>query len=99
VTFATGATLTMGQNPIDVVVADFNHDSRPDIAAMTVNGQLVLALADGPDSFAVPSSLTIGGSALALADYNRDGFQDLVVGDYTGNVGIVLDHSGTFAAS
>ncbi len=66
-------------------VADFNEDGRADlIGGARLIGppatDLVIALGAGDGTFAPPASLGVPGSPLAVADFNNDGHQDVLVG-------------------
>ncbi len=71
----------------DIVVADFNHDERPDIAAAChASGQVVVLINEGgspapPLTFKFETYTFDGAKprALAAADFNKDDAVDLVV--------------------
>ena len=70
-----------GVGPPVVVVADFNHDGKPDIAT-TISGQLAVLLGHGDGTFAAPVYYYDAGySNLMVADFNGDGKLDVVVGN------------------
>ncbi len=73
-----------------VVVADFNQDSKLDIAAGDTSNQVRIWSNDGSWSFTLQATLTADGDveALVAADLNRDGVVDLVSGG-------TLEGSGT----
>ena len=101
--FLFGNAISMGSSPVAVVAADVNGDAKPDLVVATLGGQLVIALANGPGTFAVPrieSLSSLGFSAMATADFNGDGKLDVALGDYSGNVTLLLnDGSGVFTRS
>lgn len=83
---APGGPITVGTTPAAVAVADFNRDGKPDLAvANKSDGSLTLLLGNGDGSFrtAPGSPNQLGGNpvALAVADFNGDGFPDLAVAD------------------
>ena len=65
-----------------VIAGDFNEDGKVDVAVGNVTNSLVILLGRGDGTFETPQSiLTYYGSVvdLDLADFDRDGHQDLVV--------------------
>lgn len=82
-----GGTIGTGDLPVDAVVADFDLDGRPDVAAAIQNTDSVsVFLNDTPlgatsPSFPRTASFATGNQpeALATADFNRDGRSDLAV--------------------
>jgi regulation of enolase protein 1 (concanavalin A-like superfamily) len=65
-------------------VADLNEDGHPDIIGSAVlNGpppsDLLVALGQGDGTFRTPVSLGLPGAPLAIADFNGDGHQDVLI--------------------
>ncbi|MBI3608336.1 MAG: VCBS repeat-containing protein [Nitrospirae bacterium] len=109
-TFQTAQIYAMSAGPSAVVATDLNGDGFPDLAVTTATGrQLVLVINKGTSAtsgstFNPPSTTYATGAqpiALAAADINHDGFQDLAVvnkGDNT--VTVFLGYGdGTVVAS
>jgi hypothetical protein len=90
--------------PENLVLGDFNHDGKLDIAVANVESSTVaVLLGNGDGTFSVPTSYSIenGVYGLAAADVNGDGYLDLATTtDGSGNnVALLLgnnDNSGTF---
>ena len=106
--YAAPHTLTNGRgNMADgVVVADFNHDGYPDIAATYMEDNAVRVLpGTGRGNFSATMEYPVGKQpySLAAGDLNNDGYADLVTantGDDT--VSVLLNNgggTGTFASA
>jgi sugar lactone lactonase YvrE len=108
-TQAVGNPVTVGTNPISIVVGDFNGDGIPDFATANFNytGTVSVLLGKGDGTFtqAANSPITVGGFpyAISSADFNDDGKLDLAVANsaYTSNppgtISILLGNGdGTF---
>src|SRR5205823_1723228 len=68
-----------------IVVADFNGDGKPDLAAVE-GGAVNIALSNGDGTFHFTTPLNGGNSffftpSFAVGDFNNDGKTDLVLGD------------------
>jgi len=106
--FTAGPDVSMingtGVVPGTVLVGDYNHDGRNDVA--TINEftdtlhSLAVALANTSGGFNAPAFYEAGinPSTAALADFNRDGNLDVVSSDTTGNQQVVQlgNANGTF---
>jgi hypothetical protein len=99
----TAQTVSAGNAPTSVRLADFNGDKKPDIVVINAGGSdtvsVLLNLGNG--SFSAPITTAtggLGGIALTSGDFNHDGRADLaVVNNLTNNVSILLGNGdGTF---
>jgi hypothetical protein len=107
-TFRAPVAYEAGSGPNDVAVADLNGDGIQDLAVAdygpnTVRATTVSVLIGvGDGTFSAPAAFTSGDgpSTVAAGDFNRDGRQDLAVGNYrSNNVTILLGAgNGTFQA-
>jgi hypothetical protein len=77
-------------SPGRIVVADFNNDGIPDLAAAG-QGAVGFALGNGSGTFQAPQTLTSTGfpAALAVGDFNHDGNLDMVTAN-GGSVNVFL---------
>jgi probable HAF family extracellular repeat protein len=95
-TAATGSPFSAGTNPYSIVVADFNGDGIPDLAAANYgSNNVTMLLGNGSGGFTagVGGPIGVGNSpfALAVADFNGDGIPDLASANYgAGNVTVLL---------
>jgi uncharacterized protein (TIGR03437 family) len=76
-----------------LVTGDFNRDGHADLAAIggaPSADQVVVFLGKGDGTFASPQIYPSGASTVALAvgDFNQDGFDDIANVGFTGGVGI-----------
>jgi len=87
-----------------VVISDVNRDGRPDLLVLSGNGNTVQVLANaypGPAAgnllpFGTPSDPITGTPrAIALADFNNDGFVDAAVSNTGNNTVTILYGNGT----
>ena len=82
--FTAAPTLSSTTLPYSIVVGDFNHDGKPDLAVGSNGGTAVnVFLGNGDGTFtAAANALTTGYAlSLAVADINGDGKLDLIAAD------------------
>jgi len=85
-------------NAINVVVGDFNHDGKLDVAWADASGNLYVSLGNGKGGFqaAIQSTGFLIPSEMFTGDFNGDGKLDIVGSDY-GNITVMLGNGdGTF---
>lgn len=93
--FSTGKTYKPTGIPINLVVADLNGDTHPDIAL--TNGQLLLGNGDGTFKFGKTLPIPSNTVSLVAADFNKDNKTDLALVTLTDIVGVFLGNGdGTF---
>lgn len=95
-----GAGTSGGGRPAS---GDFNHDGKRDLVIPSFrNNSVVILLGDGKGSFTSAGSWGVCTSpdSVVVADFNKDGFDDLAVSCSGGKVAILLNNgNGTFAAA
>jgi hypothetical protein len=88
VAFKPEQTYTVGTNPAAVVVGDFNHDGKLDLAVLNSgdasagdNGGVSILLGNGDGTFQPAKNLAIGKNCTSIAggDFDGDGNEDLVL--------------------
>jgi hypothetical protein len=69
-------------SPLTAVVADFDGDGNPDLAATSAFGAVGVWLGNGDGTFRSPRFYAVGSGAgaLAVGDFNGDGIPSLAVG-------------------
>ncbi|MBU8934421.1 MAG: VCBS repeat-containing protein [candidate division Zixibacteria bacterium] len=92
----------VGVNPYEVVAADFNADSYPDLAVSNRNSDNIsVLLNDGTGQFPTMTNYAVLGDphGLCAGDFNRDGYMDLVVAENTEDrISVLMNNgNGTFA--
>jgi len=105
--FTAGTTYEIaGHQPTGLVAGDFNRDGLMDLAVYNMydaansgNGVITLLKGQGSRSFKIASttiSTTGNGQNMIGGDLNNDGYPDLLISDYSGNLYAVLGSaSGT----
>jgi hypothetical protein len=96
---AEGPANPTGATPRDVVAADFNGDTRPDLAISNLNGGSVTVLLRQPGGgFASEAAaIPVGASpeGIEAADFNADGLADIAVAVLgTNTVNVLLRNPG-----
>ena len=104
--FSTNVGYTVGENPNSGVAADFNGDTKPDLAiANVLHHNVTILINNGAGAFTSIGTVPTDRNpeAIRAADLNADGKLDLAVGNFsggpssTGNVSILLGNGdGTF---
>ena len=109
-TFQTNVDYPVSQLPVAVATGDFNDDGNMDIAVVNSCGSdstcksgvgsVSILLGNGDGTFGAKTDFPTGNfpTSIAVADFNDDGFLDLVVTNNKGNtVSILLGNGdGTF---
>ena len=102
-TFVQHNTYTIASNPSSIVVIDFNNDSFNDVAIADNTDETVKMYSnDGSGDFSqfFQITLPIGfkASEIKTADFNSDGFEDLLIGNTEGPEFIIYEglEDGTF---
>jgi hypothetical protein len=105
----TAATAThLTDSPLFLATGDLNRDGIADLVLVSKTaaggGAIHVLLGQGDGTFAVQAAISIGGDTLAnpaIADFNHDGFQDLVFYDVVTQQIVVLggDGDGTFQSA
>ncbi|WCJ60264.1 FG-GAP-like repeat-containing protein [Fontisphaera persica] len=101
--FVLNGNLATGPTPVSVVVDDFNKDGRLDIVVgNSGNNTLSVFFGYQDGTFATPMTVTAGGGTglleLGVADFNADGYPDLLAVKYVSDmiVGLRNNQFGNF---
>ncbi len=94
-----GEMFPVGENPDDMVLADFNGDGNPDVATTDrVANEIAVLLGHGDGTFAEAVRHSVGGQpeCIAAGDVNNDGHVDLVTGNASSITLFLGQEDGTF---
>ena len=102
--FGPATNFAAGTAPQSVVMADFNNDSKVDLAvANSGSNNVSVFLGDGAGSFTTTLTFAVGTHPISVisAYLDNDGFPDLAVANYnSNNVSVLIgDGTGNFAAA
>jgi len=79
----TRSDLAMTDQPIQVALADLNHDNKLDLLVAEPNGNAVLRLlGNGDGTFRNIGALSYPGEAMAVGDFDGDGNVDVAVATF-----------------
>ena len=99
-TFSPPVNYPAGNNPLQVITADFNGDGHADLAsANAISNTITVLLGDGTGNFAAPLNFGAGNTvfSIAAADFNGDGKLDIAAAISTAEVSVLLgDGTGNF---
>jgi hypothetical protein len=91
-TFAAAQNFAVGGNVRYIAVGDFSKDGRLDIVATGAETDILLGNGDG--TFGAAQNVGPAGSDLVVADFNGDGFPDLVQIDGSGaSIDVLLNNA------
>ena len=94
-----------GMGASSICNADFNGDSKLDLATANVNGNISVMLGTGTGTFGAATTFSVnsggGGCSLTAADLNGDGKVDLATANFINqNVSVLIgDGAGNFGAA
>jgi hypothetical protein len=105
-TFQAHVDYLTGTGSVSIVVGDFNHDGKPDLAATNIcsdpscvasSVSILLGKGDGTFRAHVDYATGLGPVGIAVGDLNGDGKADLVTADFFDAVSVLLGKGdGTF---
>jgi hypothetical protein len=103
--FGAPAQFLVGSDPKSVVIGDFNHDGKLDLAiANNLSDNVSILLGDGTGNFNTATNFPVGSpgpSSIAAGDFNGDGNLDLAVANSGSGIGsttsiLMGDGTGAF---
>ena len=85
-TFKIGKAIPLPSTTVSLVAADFNHDTKVDLAVVTYTDQVGVFLGNGNGTFQSPAwySGVYQGDVVTAADLDGDGNLDLILGPQSG---------------
>jgi FG-GAP-like repeat/Abnormal spindle-like microcephaly-assoc'd, ASPM-SPD-2-Hydin len=104
ISFTAGSSIAagLGLTPTSIVVADFNGDTKLDLAVGSAGDKEVsVMLGTGTGTFGAPVNAVVGQNvySVAAADFDKDGKLDLIAGTNF-SIGVKLGNGdGTFGAT
>jgi hypothetical protein len=103
--FGPAVNYAVGSDPFSVAVGDFNRDGVADVAVANSafsggTPSVSVFLAKGDGTFGPATSYDAGGypKRVAVGDFNRDGFPDVVTTNYGAGTVSVLLNDGSWAS-
>jgi hypothetical protein len=98
---SSGGPVAVGTRPVSIAFGEFNGDGRPDLAvANASSNDITVLLETGAGGFVAAAGSpfavgTLGPTALAAGDLNRDGKQDIAVGLTGTSMPLILQGNGS----
>jgi hypothetical protein len=100
-TVAASSPIALSGSPVRITSADFNGDSKDDLAIATSTGQVIILLSDGGGQFHAAASAPIsanGTASIVSGDFTGTGIADLAIASTSGSVSIWMgDGAGNFS--
>ncbi len=94
--FSNPTSFSVGNAPVSINCADFNADSKADLAVCNEGSNDVsILLGNGAGGFGIATSFAVGANPkfVTSLDFNGDGAADLATADYSGdNVSVLLNN-------
>jgi subtilisin-like proprotein convertase family protein len=97
------APYSAGTNPTNLAIADYNNDTKPDVAVVNqISNNVSILLGNGDGTFGAQSTVSVGSSpySIVAGKFNADSNFDLAVTNSGANTVLILlgNGNGTFAA-
>src|SRR5438045_1435802 len=99
--FSPAADYASGLLPLSIAVADFNADTKPDIALVNQGSSSVsILLGNGNGTFGPSANFATGAGprSLAVGDFNGDGKPDIATANDSGTSILLNNGAGAFAS-
>lgn len=96
--FGAATNYSVGAQPFQIALGDFNNDGHQDFATANAAGQNIsVALGTGTGSFGATTNFALGvvSTSIAVGDFNNDGNQDLAANKSSANQVSILLGTGT----